>query len=95
MKMEKEDTKRYSLASLGAQHDQGKTETRADAPTHPIDPEFWSHAQVVKQSAGKTSVHLRLDTEVLDWFKSLGRGHLTRMNAVLKSYADAHKTRGQ
>lgn len=34
---------------------------------------------------------LRLDTEVLDWFKSLGRGHLSRMNAVLKSYVEAHK----
>jgi len=33
---------------------------------------------------GKTSVHLRVDTDVLDWFKAQGRGHLTRMNAVLR-----------
>ena len=34
----------------------------------------------------KVSVHLRLDKDVYDWFKEQGRGHLTRMNAVLKSY---------
>jgi uncharacterized protein (DUF4415 family) len=28
---------------------------------------------------------------VLDWFKAQGRGHLTRMNAVLRSYMNAHK----
>jgi len=38
---------------------------------------------------GKTSVHLRLDTDVLDWFRAQGAGHLTRMNAVLRAYVDA------
>ena len=89
--MAKDDTKRYSLESLREQRDRGKTETRADAPAQAVDPDFWNNAHVVMPSTGKTSVHLRLDTEVLDWFKSLGRGHLTRMNAVLKSYVDAHK----
>ncbi len=93
--MGKADTKRYSLESLRTQRDQGQTETRADAPAQAVDPDFWNNAQVVIPSTGKTSVHLRLDTEVLDWFKSLGRGHLTRMNAVLKSYVEAHKQQGR
>jgi uncharacterized protein (DUF4415 family) len=46
-------------------------------------------------SSGKTSVHLRLATEVLGWFKSLGGGHLTLMNAVLKCYVDAQKRQGR
>jgi uncharacterized protein (DUF4415 family) len=40
---------------------------------------------------GKTTVHLRVDSDVLEWFKKQGDGHLTRMNAVLRSYVDAHR----
>jgi uncharacterized protein (DUF4415 family) len=40
---------------------------------------------------GKKSIHLRVDADVVEWFKSQGRGHLTRMNAVLRSFMDAHK----
>ena len=93
--MEEEDTRRYSLENLRTQREEGKTATRADVPKQAVDPNFWNNAQVVMPSSGKTSVHLRLDTEVLEWFKSLGRGHLTRMNAVLKSYVDAHKQEGR
>ena len=93
--MDEDDTRRYSLESLRAQRDQGKTETRADAPAQAVGPDFWNTAKVVMPSPGKTSVHLRLDTDVLDWFKSLGRGHLTRMNAVLKSYVEAQKRQGR
>ncbi len=42
---------------------------------------------------GKSSIHLRLDTDVLVWFKSQGKGHLTRMNAVLRAYMQAKKAR--
>ena len=40
---------------------------------------------------GKQSVHLRVDRDVLDWFRAQGRGHLTRMNAVLRAYYEAHR----
>ena len=40
---------------------------------------------------GKTSVHLRLDSDIVDWFKTHGKGRLTRMNAVLRAYVDAHR----
>jgi hypothetical protein len=36
---------------------------------------------------------LRVDTDVLAWFKAQGRGHLTRMNAVLRAYMEAHTRR--
>lgn len=94
MMTEKDDTKRFSLEKLRAQRDQGKTETRAGATAQPVDPDFWNTAQVVMPPSGKTSVHLRIDTEVVEWFRSSGRGHLTRMNAVLKSYVEAHKRPG-
>jgi uncharacterized protein (DUF4415 family) len=37
----------------------------------------------------KASVSLRLDADVLEWFKSHGRGYQTRMNAVLRAFKDA------
>ena len=85
------DTKRYSLEELKERRRRGKTKTRPDAPKHAVEPEFWASARVVMPPPGKTSVHLRLDSDVLEWFKQGGKGHLSRMNAVLRSFMDAQK----
>lgn len=37
----------------------------------------------------KAAISLRLDAEVLDWFKAQGPGYQTRINAILKAYKDA------
>jgi uncharacterized protein (DUF4415 family) len=37
----------------------------------------------------KASIALRLDADVLAWFKSQGPGYQTRMNAVLRAFKDA------
>jgi uncharacterized protein (DUF4415 family) len=34
----------------------------------------------------KADLHMRVDREVLDWFKRQGKGYQTRINAVLRSY---------
>ena len=39
--------------------------------------------------APKASVSLRVDADVLAWFKAQGRGYQTRMNAVLRAFKDA------
>lgn len=39
--------------------------------------------------AAKVPVTLRLDSDVLEWFKGEGDGYQTRMNAVLRAYRDA------
>jgi uncharacterized protein (DUF4415 family) len=67
--------------------------TRPDAKEIELEEGFWRNAQVVVPP-GKKSVHLRVDADVLAWFKAQGRGHLTRMNAVLRSYMEAHSTIG-
>jgi uncharacterized protein (DUF4415 family) len=36
-------------------------------------------------------VHLRLEQEIIDFFKGQGKGHISRMQAVLKAYVTAHK----
>lgn len=89
--MAKGDTKQYSADELRAMHKRGDyVPTTPGAPAAEIDEEFWKHAQVVMPS-GKASVHLRVDSDVLDWFRAQGKGHLTRMNAVLRAYVAAHK----
>jgi len=37
----------------------------------------------------KSSISLRIDRDVLDWFKAQGSGYQTRMNLVLRAYRDA------
>ena len=37
----------------------------------------------------KEQIALRVDADVLAWYRALGSGWQTRMNAVLKAYRDA------
>ena len=37
----------------------------------------------------KASISLRLDQDVLEWFKSQGPGYQTRINTVLRAFRDA------
>jgi uncharacterized protein (DUF4415 family) len=83
----------YSLAELKRLRTRGKAETRTASPTIHLEPEFWDNVRVLMPATppGKTSVHLRLDSDVLRWFKAQGRGHLTRMNAILRAFMEAQK----
>ena len=37
----------------------------------------------------KAAISLRLDADVLDWFRAQGAGYQTRINAVLRAYMEA------
>ena len=37
----------------------------------------------------KASISLRLDADVLEWLKSQGPGHQTRINAILRAFKEA------
>jgi len=88
---EKSTIVRHSLSQIRMMREQGGDETSPDAPeAESLGADFWSSARVV-MPGGKTSVHLRLDSDVVDWFKANGKGHLTRMNAVLRAYVEAQK----
>jgi uncharacterized protein (DUF4415 family) len=39
---------------------------------------------------GKKLMPVRIDNDVVDWFKAQGKGYQTRMNAVLRQYMDHH-----
>lgn len=54
----------------------------------PLPKAFWKDAKVVWPEA-KRLTSLRIDPDVLAWFKARGKGYQTRMNAVLRAYMKA------
>jgi uncharacterized protein (DUF4415 family) len=51
-----------------------------------LDAEFWKNAVLVPPPAPKTAVSLRLDADVLEFFRASGRGYQTRINSVLRTF---------
>ncbi len=45
----------------------------------------------LKPTPKKTQITLRIDTEVLEWFKSQGKGYQTNINNLLKAYVEANE----
>jgi uncharacterized protein (DUF4415 family) len=43
----------------------------------------------LKPLPGKSSISLRVDQDVLEWFKAQGPGYQTRINTVLRAFRDA------
>ncbi|MBP5148943.1 BrnA antitoxin family protein, partial [Pseudomonas protegens] len=39
----------------------------------------------------KKAVTIRLDADVLEWFKGQGAGYQTRINQLLRQYMQAHR----
>ncbi len=66
----------YSKRDRGLDHD-------PDAPQLP--PDYWNNAVIGKYYRPlKTQISFRIDNEVLDWLKSKGQGHLSRINEILR-----------
>ena len=67
-----------------------KTDSQIDTSEIPeLDTEFFKSAKL-RMPSTKTSITVRLDTEVLEWYKNQGKGYQTRINAVLRTYMEAH-----
>lgn len=96
--------KSYSAAELKANHGRSRTDLKkVDAMTDTelertiaedddergLQPD-WTRAKLVLIEP-KQSVHLRLEQEIIDYFKMQGKGHISRMQAVLKAYVSAHR----
>jgi len=85
--------KRASLDEIRALKKAGLVSSPATRNTgEELPAEFWDEAELVMPQT-KKAISLRVDPEVLDFFKQQGSGHLTRMHAVLKAYVDAQKKR--
>lgn len=69
----------------------------AEAPPLPPTPPAPAIEEIVRDivrhglpsAPGKAAISLRLDADVLDWFRAQGAGYQTRINAVLRAYMEA------
>ena len=51
-----------------------------------LDDDFFKNAEL--STSSKQPVTLRLDTDVLEWFKAQGQGYQTRINKLLRRYME-------
>lgn len=64
----------------------------ASDPDHPaLDDEFW---QAVDRLPRKEAISIKLDDDVLAFFRKQGRGYQTRINAVLRRFMQARRKAG-
>ena len=64
---------------------------RTSPPELDLPDDFWDDAELV--APRKEAISLRVDEDVLEWFRSRGPRYQTRMNAVLRSYVRSMKRR--
>lgn len=60
----------------------------------PISPKQFASALVrdgLKPLPAKKQITLRIDADVLEWFKRRGPGYQTQINHLLRAYVDAHR----
>lgn len=57
-----------------------------------LDDAFFKNARL--QLPSKQAVTMRLDSDVLTWFKQQGKGYQTRINQLLRKYMETHQTKG-
>ena len=87
------------LTSNASQTDWARLDAMQDAQidffdTPEITPEMFAKAVVkhgLKSAPTKKLLTLRVDGDVLAWFKSQGRGYQTRINTLLRAYMDANR----
>ncbi len=59
-----------------------------------ITPEMFARAVVrrgLQPPPPKQQITIRLDYDVLKWFRAQGEGYQTRINALLRAYMEAHQ----
>lgn len=71
--------------------EQASTSDPDSAPI--LDEDWWKDADMVRTDP-KVPISIRLDREVVDWFKDQGPGYQSRMNSVLRAYMEARRKAG-
>ena len=96
---------RYTVEELAAKRQRGETRTdwaKVDATTPEeverqaaedgdVLPEGWEKTVILGLPPPKKAVNLRIDADVLDWFKRTGKGYQTRINHVLRTFVESRK----
>src|SRR4051794_4143215 len=106
--MSEQHIRRYSAEELRAMVERGETETDdralsamteeeleasiASDPDWKDIPRDWYVNAVPVSPGNKKLLSLRLDPDVVEWFRAQGPGYQTRMNAVLRAYMNAKQS---
>jgi uncharacterized protein (DUF4415 family) len=102
----KSDTVRYTAKQIKAKIARGEDRTdwrkanavsgkkleasiRADVDEVQGEPD-WTHA-IMGIPAPKDHINIRIDHDVLEWFRSSGRGYQTLMNNVLRAFVQSRQ----
>ena len=105
----KNDTVRYTAEQIKSKIAQGEDRTnwdkvdavtgarleesiRADPDDIRAEPD-WTQA-IVGIPAPKDHINIRIDHDVLEWFRSNGKGYQTLMNNVLRAFVQTRRQRG-
>jgi uncharacterized protein (DUF4415 family) len=63
----------------------------SDPDTYFLDEDWFEAATFVNPSAEKERISIRLDEDILEFFRSQGRGYQSRINKVLREYMTVRK----
>jgi len=103
--MPRSKTVRYTTEELKEMARRGKSKTDwkrveamkdkdiiIDGDSPEITAEMWRNAVVTDRRPPKKNITLRIDPEIIDWFKARGKGYQTRMTAVLRVFIQPQRT---
>ena len=91
--MKRASTSRKSRTNLAALRKRKDESIVRDGDAPAWTPEMFARAvarQALKSVPRKSLLSLRIDSDVIEWFRSQGPGYQSRMNALLRAYMKAH-----
>jgi uncharacterized protein (DUF4415 family) len=80
---------RTDLARIDAMSEEELERSIAEDPDWRDVPRDWHRAAEAVMPRAKVPVSIRLDADLVEFFRGQGRGWQTRVNAVLRAYAEA------
>ena len=90
--MREQGRSQSDFSRTDAMSEQKLQEAREADPTAALSPapEEWD-SLILDIPLTKEPISLRLDADVIAWFKSTGKGYQKLMNSVLRTYMKAHQ----
>ena len=92
--MKRAVTSRKSLTKLSKVRKAIDADVAREADAPEWTPETFARAvarRVLKPVPKMALLSLRIDCDVVEWFRKQGAGYQSRMNALLRAYMEAHK----
>ena len=89
-------SKRSTSKKSGSDFDRrlAMKDSEIDTSDLPESPRQFARAIVrhgLRPMPAKAQLTIRVDRDVLAWFRKQGRGYQTRINTLLRAYMEAHK----